>query len=56
MQGDDTPSERKEPGIGMLLSLLFLLIAAVVGIVLGVGPRRDGFVFTQMAGGGRGSV
>lgn len=37
MQGDETPSERKETGIRMLLSLLFLLIAEVVRIVLGVG-------------------
>jgi len=56
MQGDETPLERQETGIRLLLSLRFLLIAAVVRIVLGVGPWRDWFVFTQMAGGGIGSV
>ena len=56
MPADQRPIERTETGIRILLSLLFLLIAEVVRIVLGVGPRREWFIFTQMAEGGRGSV
>lgn len=36
MQNDETPIERKETGIRILLSLLFGVIAHVVGTVLGV--------------------
>jgi Domain of unknown function (DUF4389) len=36
MQGDEAQIERKETGIRILLSLLFLLIAEVVRIALGV--------------------